>query len=98
MYQYILIGAFVIITPFTFIIVKSCPKKTEKKITSSPSPKRRREAIILPNPEPLILIYIHLMKNHNYFLLCLPFIIYCVAICLALSPLNLLSENTISPV
>ena len=53
MYQYILIGAFVIITPLTFIIVKSCSKKPEKKITSSPSPKRRREAIILPNPDPI---------------------------------------------
>ena len=52
MYQYILIGSFIIIAPITFIIVKSYSKKTEKKITSSPSPKRRREAIILPYPEP----------------------------------------------
>ena len=51
MYQYILIGSFVIIAPLTFIIIKTCSKKTEKKITSSPSPKRRREAIILPNPD-----------------------------------------------
>ena len=52
MYQYILIGSFVIIAPLTFIIIKTCSKKTGKKITSSPSPKRRREVIILPNPEP----------------------------------------------
>ena len=70
MYQYILIGAFVIITPLTFIIVKSC-SKTEKKFTSSPSPKRRREAIH-PTLILLTLIYTHLMKNHNYFLFCLP--------------------------
>ena len=31
MYQYILIGSFVIIAPLTFIIIKTCSKKTEKK-------------------------------------------------------------------
>ena len=76
MYQYILIGSFVIIAPLTFIIIKTCSKKTEKKITSSPSPKRRREAIYYPTQIYLTLIYTPLMKNHSYFLFFLPFIIY----------------------
>ena len=52
MYEYILIGSFAILTPLTFIIIKKCFKKTEKKVPTSPSPKRRRETIILPTPDP----------------------------------------------
>ena len=45
MYQYILIGSFAILTPLTFIIIKKYFKKTKKKVTTSPSPKRRRETL-----------------------------------------------------
>lgn len=97
MYQYILIGSFVIIAPLSFII-KTCSTKTEKKLLQALVLKEEEKQLYLPNPDPLTLIYTHLMKNQNYFLFCFPFIIYCVAICFALSPLNLLSENTNSPV